>query len=152
VPAYQEVVNLDLALSLESADVSTDLNDLASAERAFGDYAAAERHYREAPRMAKKVNYREGVAYVTGNLADLALKREQWAEAEQLAREAVSLSEKLGRQELIAYYSRVLAKSCARQGRRSEGLPYAQRAVAIFTKLRSPGLEKAQAVLKECEG
>ncbi len=30
--------------------------------------------------------------YMTGNLADLALDREQWAEAEQLAREALPLS------------------------------------------------------------
>jgi hypothetical protein len=40
--------------------------------------------------------------YITGNLAALALDREQWAEAESLAREALALAEKVGRQELIA--------------------------------------------------
>jgi hypothetical protein len=33
----------------------------------------------------------------------------------------------------------------------AKGLPYARRAVEIFTKLHSLYLQKAQAVLKECE-
>ena len=52
-------------VSPESEDVAIGLNDLAGAERLSGDYAAAERDYREALRIAKKVNYREGVA-ITG--------------------------------------------------------------------------------------
>ena len=152
IVAYQEAVNLWRTLSPESEDVAIGLNDLAGAERMSGDYAAAERDYREALRIAKKVNYREGVATYTGNLANLALDREEWAEAERWAREALPLSEGVGRLELIASNYGRIAKACARQGRQAEGLPYAQRAVAIYTRLRSPNLAWAQATLKECEG
>ena len=73
------------------------LNDLAGAECENKDYPAAERDYRESLRIAKKVKYQEGIATFTGNLAELALYREQWAEAESLAREALALAEKVGR-------------------------------------------------------
>ncbi|MFN8597303.1 MAG: hypothetical protein U0559_14125 [Anaerolineae bacterium] len=87
-----------------------------------------------------------------GNLADLALDREQWAEVEEWAREALPLAEGVGRLELIASNCHRIAMACARQGRQAEGLPYAQRAVAIYTKLRmSENLAVAQEVLKECE-
>jgi tetratricopeptide (TPR) repeat protein len=151
IAAYQEALELDRVRAPESEDVAIGLSDLAGAELASGDYAAAERDYREALRISKKVNYRGGVAIDTGNLADLALNREQWAEAEQWAREALPLAEALGKQESVARQCWRIAKACARQGRKAEGLPYAQRAVAIYTKLRSPDLAWAQAVLTECE-
>jgi tetratricopeptide (TPR) repeat protein len=151
IAAYQEAVNLWCTLSVESVDVAIGLNALAKVERLSGDYAAAERDYLEALRIDKKVNFREGLASHTSNLAELALDREQWAEAEQLVREAMPLSEGVGRLELIARDCRRLAKALARQSRKTEGLPYAQRAVAIYTKLRHWDLAEAQAVLKECE-
>jgi tetratricopeptide (TPR) repeat protein len=151
VAAYQESLNLYRALSPESEDVAAVLNDLAMTERKLGDSVAAERDYREALRIAKKINEREGVAVYTGNLVEFALAREQWAEAEQSAREALPLSEGVGRLESIATNCRRIAQACARQDRKAEGLPYAQRAVSIFTKLRSSDLAKAEAVLKECE-
>lgn len=151
IAAYKEAVSLWRALSPESEDVTRGLNSLAEAERMSDDHAAAECDYREALRIAKKIDDREGVAIYTGNLAELALDQEQWAEAEQLAREALSLSESIGRLELIASNCRRIAQACARQGRKAEGLPYAQWAVDIYTKLRSPDLARVQAVLKECE-
>lgn len=151
IAAYKEVLELDRVRVPESEDVAIDLNDLAGAEKASGDYVAAERDYREALRVAKKIDHREGVATYTGNLAALALNQEQWAEAEQWAREALSLSEGVGRLELIAYYSCVLAKALARQGRKVEGLPHVQRVIGIFSKSNDRNLTWAQAVLKECE-
>ncbi len=98
---------------------------------------------------------------MTGNLAALALDREQWAEAESLAREALSLSEKVGRQQLIASDCRRIAKALLKQnlalsgaeGRNlDEAFSLARRAVEIYTRLRVPDdLKEAQETLAEIE-
>jgi tetratricopeptide (TPR) repeat protein len=150
--ALREAVELDRTLSPESKDVANGLETLAAAEQSSGDLDAAERDYREALRISKAVGDREGVAARTGNLAALALDREDWPGAEALAREAMPLSEKVGRQELIAHDCLCLAQALARQGRKPEALPHAQRAAEIYTALRSPNLEVAQQTLAECEG
>jgi tetratricopeptide (TPR) repeat protein len=151
IAAYHEVVRLWRTLSPESDDLAIGLNALASAEHFSGDIATAERDYQEALRIAFAVDYREGVASYTGNLAGLALSREDWPGAEALAREALSLAEKVGRKELIAGDCQRLAKALAQQGRKLEALPHARRAVEIYTALRSPDLEVARRTLAECE-
>jgi tetratricopeptide (TPR) repeat protein len=151
IAAYRKSLELHRTLSTESEDIATCLNDLAGTERLSGNLMAAERDYREALRVAREVGYAEGVATYTGNLARLALDRNDWPEAEALAREALRLSEKLGRQALIARDCRVLAKVLVWQSKPAEALPYAQRAVNIYTRLGSPDLEEARATLAECE-
>lgn len=149
--AFREVVELDRTLDGEGEDVARGLNDLATAEKGAGDLNAAELDYREALRIARALDYAEGVALVTCNLAALALVREDWSKAEILAREALPLSEKVGRLELIAENRRRLAQALVWQGKKEEALTHAQRAVEIYQKLGSPYLASAQQTLAECE-
>jgi tetratricopeptide (TPR) repeat protein len=123
------------------------------ARNANKDYPAAERDYREALRIAKKNKNDEHIAKYTGNLAALALDREQWAEAESLAREALALAEKVGRQELIASDCHRLAKALLKQNHTffDEALSLSRRAVEIYTRLRHPDLQEAQETLAEIE-
>jgi len=88
IAAYREALDLLRSVSAESEDMAISLNDLAIAENRAGDRAAAERDYREALRVARAVGYSEGEAYTTGNLAALALDRQDWLRAETLAHEA----------------------------------------------------------------
>lgn len=151
IAACRELVELHRSFSAESKDLAVALNGLASAESASGDFAAAERDYREALRVARVVGNDEMMAGIPGNLAALALERKDWPRAETLAREALPLAEKLGRQEFIAGGCYFLAQSLVRQGKTAEALPHARRAVEIYTRLGSPTLAGAQALLDKCE-
>lgn len=149
--ALREAVELWRSLGLETHDLALGLNALADLERLSGDFSAAEQNYCEGLRIAQAVDYYDGVATITGNLAELSLDREDWLRAETLAREAVSLSEKIGRQEVIASNCRRLAKSLLRQGKKAEALPYIRRAVEIFARLGFSELTEARLTLAECE-
>ncbi|HLF28540.1 MAG TPA: tetratricopeptide repeat protein [Anaerolineae bacterium] len=151
IEAYKQSIDLWLTIEPESYEVANGLSDLAGAERLSGNHMAAERDYREALRIAEKVEDREGQAIYIGNLAELMIERQQWLAAESLAKQALRLSETSGRWELIAASCEFISRSLVRQGRPTEGIEYAQRAVDIYTKLRSPYLGDAQAVLRECE-
>jgi tetratricopeptide (TPR) repeat protein len=152
ITAYRESLDLLRSLAAESVDVAAGLSVLAGAEHLSGDSVAAEGHYREALLLARAVGAASGMATYTGNLAALALNREDWPAAETLAREALLLSEAVHHQELIAEDNRRLAKALARQGKAAEALPHARRAVDIYSRLGSPDLAGAQATLRECEG
>ena len=142
------------------------LNGLADAERLSGSlqkaaeehekagehYEKAGKHYTEALSLATAINYPDGVAAYTGNLAALALDLGQPERAEVMAREALHLSENVWRMELIASNCHRLAKALLRLGRIAEARSHARRAVEIFERLKSPYLAYAQATLAECEG
>lgn len=152
IAAFQESLDLYRSLEAESLDVAICLTELADAERYTGDYDLAEAHCREALHVVCSLDYAEGVAAYTCNLAELALVREDWLAAETLAREALPLSEGVHRQELIASNNYRLARALVHQGKTAEALPYARRAVEIFTRLGHPDLAEAQATLTECGG
>ena len=151
IAAYHEALALDRTLSSESAEVSTDLSDLADAEQSSGDLEAAARDYREALRVARAVGYTNGIATFTSNVAISALQRKVWPEAESLAREALALSEKIGRQDLIASNCRTIARALVQQLNRPAALAYARRALDIYDRLgMSTASEAARLILEEC--
>jgi len=149
--AFQERLSLRQADDPEGIGMVWALNDLGGVEKQIGDYVSAERHYREALRLAKKNNDHIDIAMGSVNLAALANEREDWPDAEEFARQALQLSEAIRHQELIAYSSFNLAKALARQARHHEALPYALRAVGIYTRLNHSNLNIAKEVLNECE-
>jgi tetratricopeptide (TPR) repeat protein len=151
ISAFREALDLERTLIAESDEVAILLNDLAMAEHAAGDFAAAERDYRDALRIARAVAHTEMIAGIPGNLASLALDRKDWPEAETLARKALSLAEGVGRLELIASDCLRVATALVRQGKGHKALPYAQHAADIFTRLGLPDLEDACEILSECE-
>ncbi len=137
IAAYREALDIYRSISPESSDVVIALNALSNAEASNKDYAAAERDYREALRIANKIEYWEGIASITGNMAEIALYQEHWLEAETTARQAIVLSEKVGRQELIAHDCNSLARALLKQSKNlEEALTFAVRAVNIYTQLR----------------
>lgn len=151
--ATQRALDIFNALSSDSSSVSMAVNMLAEIKRAQGNFTDAERDYREALRIAKRINYKEGVAYYNFNLAELALDREDWKSAETAAREMIDWAEKVGQQEMEGKCCRILAKALARQSKQQEGLAFARRSVGIFRQLRiASELEQAQAQLEECGG
>lgn len=152
IAAYKEALTQYRSLATESTDVAICLNSLAWVEEDSGDYCTAEAHYLEALGVARAVDYTEGEAYITGNLAALALDREDWLAAETLAREALLLSEGIHRKELIASNNHLLAKALLHQRKAAEALPHARHAVEIFTHLGHYFIAEAQATLTECGG
>jgi tetratricopeptide (TPR) repeat protein len=149
--ALTQALTLNRTLGAESIGVANALNSLAISQEASGDLAAAKTSYNEALRISQKINYREGIANYSGNLADLALQQQDWPTAEKLAAQALQLAENIGRQELIAYNHRTLAETMLAQQQPATALPHAQQAVAIFARLTSPGLADAQATLTKCQ-
>jgi tetratricopeptide (TPR) repeat protein len=150
--AFREALAIDRAIEPESTDVAIDLNYLADAERGAGERGAAERDYKEALRISKKLNDRVQSAIVTGNLAMLAAEREDWKATEKLARMALELSGDSGPLEVRARGSALLALALARQGRKANCLPFARRAVELYTRVGASSLEWAKEILRECEG
>jgi tetratricopeptide (TPR) repeat protein len=137
IGALQEAVDLYRMLAPRGLGMARGLDSLALVESLAGDYAAAERDLREALQIAIEANHREYIADFTGDLADLALDRQDWPAADALARKDLPLAEALGRQEMIALDCYRIAGSLVEQGRRTEGLLYARRSVEVFAKLRS---------------
>ena len=86
ITAFQEALDLSRSLSSKSLDVADCLNSLAGALRQSGQLDKAEIHYREALVIAKALPDSQRISIYTGNLAELALDREQWPEAERLSR------------------------------------------------------------------
>lgn len=151
IAAHEESLTLRQSLSADTTEVASSLNDLVDTERHAGDLKEAELHYREALRISLTLGYDQGVAAYTGNLAILALEREDWQQAESLAQEALLLTEKLGRVELIAESCETLALALVGQAKGVQGLPYALRSVELYIRLGSPNIERARGVLRACE-
>lgn len=152
ITAFHMSLDLFRNQASDSENMAVVLNDIANLEQSSGNFDDAETHFLEVLRIARGIGSSEIVAGTIGNLAILAINREDWPTAETIAREALALSEGVHSQEQIARNNRVLAKALMRQGRAAEALPHARRAVDIYARLDHPDLAKAQAILTECGG
>jgi len=151
IAAYQEALDLERSVSVESLSVTTYLNSLGGAYSEAGNFAAAEQTFREALRVANAIGVGQCVATSTGNLALLALKRADWPVAEELARAALDVASQVGRQDLIGSNSLSLAIALLRQGRATEALAHARTAVDIFGRLQDADFKLALKILQNCE-
>ncbi len=147
---FEEALVLYRSVMPVSKDVAIVQNYVGEAKRLLKDYAGAEADYILSLELAAAAGFAEGVACYTGDLAELAINREDWPEAESRAREALLLCAGVGRQELIGVNCHRLAQALVRQANTTDALPYASRAVHIFSRLASPKLAAAQATLTEC--
>ena len=147
---FREAFNIRNRFATNSKSAAIALHWLAKSESLYGDHDASERHYLEALHIAQTVNYPEGVAYITCNLAGLALERKEWPGAEKLAREALALTETLERLDLTALIYDRLSRALVRQSKTAEARVYAQKAVDISGCYGLPDLAIAQATLAEC--
>lgn len=151
IPAFRQFVDLWKRLEPEGSHVMMGMSDIARAEMKSGNLDTAERDFSEALRIARILDDLEGISIYTGNLADIALYRNDWPSAEIRAREALSSAEKVGRLELIALGHYRIAKAFIGQRKKAEAFPHAQRAVEIFSRLGSWRLADARAALTDCE-
>jgi tetratricopeptide (TPR) repeat protein len=151
IAALSEALDLYRADSPENKSVVSALNEIGEVKRLTKDYVGAELDCREALRMASKIDCVEGIAGSTGNLAKLALDREQWKNAEELALKAWGLAAKSDRQDFMAEANLCVAKAYMRQDRFNEALPFARQAVQLCARLYSPDLAEAERALTECE-
>jgi tetratricopeptide (TPR) repeat protein len=152
IEAFRKTLDLDRTIAAESADVVIDLQALAEAERAAGEYDLAEHDHTEALRIARKLNDVEQVATSAVFLTEFSVRRGEWKAAEKKALNALTLSQGLGRQESIATAGAYLALALANQGRRAEALPHILQAVKIYRRLGGPNLQWAEILLRDCEG
>lgn len=149
--AYQEALELWRSLNPESVDVVIGLNSLANVKQESGDQASAEADFREALSIARRIEYREGIALCTGNLAELFVARQDWPAAERWASEALVLASCVSRLDVNALNHHTLAQALLHQQRAAEALPHAREAVATYTRLRHRDLAEAQSTLMACE-
>lgn len=148
---FNEALALYGRVTPVSKDVAIVRNYLGEAKRLLKDFPGAEEDYTLSLEVAAAAGFAEGVACYTGDLAELAIDRENWEEAERRAREALQLCAGVGRQELIGVNCHRLAEALVRLGNATAALPHARRAVDILHRLGSPKLAAAQAILAECE-
>jgi nucleoside phosphorylase/tetratricopeptide (TPR) repeat protein len=150
--SYREALEIMQHIAVDSKDAAIILISLANAESGNNDFESAYCDYKEALRIAKKVNYQEGIVYITCSLAEIALNHERWVEAESLAREGLALAEKVGRQELIASDCHFIAKALLKQKiNLYDALTLCSRSVEIMTRLRYRELPEAKETLAEIE-
>ncbi|WP_338849204.1 tetratricopeptide repeat protein [Massilia sp. W12] len=149
--ALEQALQIYRTIEAESENVAIFLNNLAMVRQSTGDLAGAERDYRAALLLARELDYREGIATYTCNLAELALLRSEFAQAETLARDTFAAATRIGRQDLIAGHHEHLARALHGLKRANAALPHARTAVEIFSLLGSPKLAEAQATLAACE-
>ncbi len=151
IMSFKECFLLWQNISLYSLELANSLNDIGRAYRYSQNFLESEVFFQKALDMSINLNYNDGIATYTGNLANVALDQEHWEEAEIRARDALELAEKLGRKLIIGNALVYIGRALIGQKRYREAITYLQESIAIYTHLSSPRINEANELLIKCK-
>lgn len=133
--AYEFALRAALALEDDAAYGRTLLH-LSHACLELNQYAAAEKHLRQAYDVFSDLGQADGVADTLHELARLALEQNRFEDAQQALERSQSIYAELGRQQGLARSLYRLARSHYRQGKPQDALRECERALEVLREIK----------------
>lgn len=111
---------------------------LGVAYRNVGNYSEAMRFYQESLALAKKIDYREQMAYGNINIGNIYLYQNLSDEALPYLEKALRLADELQNNNILGYALLNLGRTRLRQGHYTEALPFLERSLRVRKTLDDP--------------
>ena len=148
---YEQCRDMRISIAPDTKEVSIALNDLAAVKQKMRDFDGAIEDCLEALRIAKMVDYKEGVATMSSNVVELLLDKEDWKKAEMFATEWIEYADRYGRFGLSATMNIFLAKAKFRLENRIGALKAAMKVLSSASYASPQQFEEARTIVKECD-